>query len=245
MKSLAFLISLGLAASCPGQSDEEKINTELVTISLGGGVPAYYYCDRKKVIKLEVSAQGIGAPVAYRGPAVLALYDNPDDLAPREPDAPAPVPDLLVSLPADEDRILLVFSPADGQGKPAVRALGISTGKMKAGDYRIFNLSGKNAYIIMNEEKAIAHPGKPVDISSAAWKAGTLDMEVRFGLREAEGMRQVYSSVWGHRATRRTFLFILDRADEFNPFEIRRYHDVPQNRAPDARDADADGNATR
>ena len=233
MKSLAFLVSLGLAASCPGQSGDEKIITELVTICLGGGVPAYYYGDGKKVTKLEVSAQGIGAPVAYQGPAMLALYDNPDDLAPRAPDAPVPAPDLRASLAADEDRILLVFSHVEG-AKPAVRALGISTGKMKAGDYRIFNLSSRNAYVIMNEEKAIVQPGKPADISSAAWQAGTLDMEVRFGLREEEGMRQVYSSVWGHRSSRRTFLFILDRADEFNPFEIRRYHDVPQVRARDA-----------
>ncbi len=226
MKSLPLLLFLCLIGSCPGQSDKEQVTTEIVTLSLGGGVPAYYYEDSTKVIRLEVSAQGIGAPVEYRGPAMLSLYDDPADLAPRDPDKPGPKPAFQVSLPAGEDRILLLFSTAQG-AQPKVRALGISTAKMKAGDYRVFNLSRRNAYIVMNDEKEIIQPGKPADISSASLKSGTLDMEVRFGLREEEGLRQVYSSVWGHRASRRSFLFILDRDDEFNPFEIRRYHDVP------------------
>jgi hypothetical protein len=235
MKYILLVLPLCLAGSCLGQSDKEKITTEFVTLSLSGGAPAHYYRDGKKVIKLEVSAQGIGAPVTYSGPAVLSLYDDPAELAPQDPDKPKPEPSFQVALPADEDRILLIFSNAQG-ALPGVRALGISTAKMKAGDYRIFNLSRRNAYVVMNDEKAIIQPGKPADISSASWRSGTLDMEVRFGLREEEGLRQVYSSVWGHRASRRSFLFILDRDDEFNPFEIRRYHDVPTVQTTDSRE---------
>ena len=60
---------------------------------------------------------------------------------------------------------------------------------MKKGDYRVFNFSSKSVHVIINDEKAVIQPGKPADISSASWKSGTLDMEVRFGLR-GEGLRQ-------------------------------------------------------
>lgn len=238
MKSISFLLLAFLSASVTGRADEEKITTELITISIGGGVPACYFRNKDKITKLDVSAQGFGAAVRYHGPLTLSLFKDPAELAPPASGKPMPEPFLRTPLPVGEDRILLVFT--NGRGSPTgLRAFGISTNEMKAGDYRIFNFSGRNAYVVMNDEKNIVQPGKPADVSCPEWRSGTLDMEVRFGLSEDQGLRQVYSSVWGHRASRRTFLFILDRADEFNPFEIRRYHDVLP--MPVTHDANAPG----
>lgn len=223
-----------------GLTRADEITTEFVTLSLGGAVPAYYYRGNKEAIKLEVSAQGIGAPVTYRGPAVLALYDDPAKLAPRKRNEPEPVPALQARLPAGEDRILLVFS-ANQNGKasePKVQAFGISTGKMREGDYRIFNFSHQIIYAILDGRKARIHPGKPVDLSSPAWRTGMMDMEVKLGVGDQGKPREVYSSVWGHRPGRRTFLFVLDRPDEFRPVDIRRFHDTPDVDA-ERRDRDA------
>jgi hypothetical protein len=235
MRSLPFVVSLSLAVSIAGLTRADEVTTEFVTLGLGGGVPTYYYRDNKEIIKLEVTAQGIGAPVTYRGPALLSLYDNPAALAPRDSNEPEPVPVLQAKLPVGEDRILLVFSAAQtAKGSESkLHALGISTLKMKQGDYRVFNFSRKSVYAIMDSKKAVIQPGKPFDLSSSVWRSRTLDMEVKIGLNEGDGLRQVYSSVWGHRPTRRTFLFVFDRPDEFRPLEIRRYHDVPKVRAGD------------
>jgi hypothetical protein len=54
-----------------------------------------------------------------------------------------------------------------------------------------------------------------------------MDMEVRLGVRDGEEPQVVYSSVWGHRPGRRTFLFVIDRPDKFRPVDIRRFFDTP------------------
>ena len=230
MKSIQLTLAFGLAVSCFGEPEQENIATEFVTLSLSKGIPqSYYYRDGDAVVKLDVSALGIGSPAAYNGPALLALFENAADLAPPAPNQPVPQPSLLAQLPAANDRILLAFSEQDTpQGKVRkIHAIGISTTKLKAGDYRIFNFANKRVFAIMDEKKIAIQPGKHADVSKEAWKNDTHDMHVQFGLQEGEGLRQVYSSLWGHRPGRRTFLFIFDRPDEFNPFEIRRYHDVP------------------
>ena len=233
MKFLPFTILLLIAASCPGQSDKgEEITTELVTLALGRGVPAYYYGDRKDVVKLETSTRGIGAPVTYRGPTDLLLYLEPSGPNGGDGKGLKPKPALTVSLPTGQNRILLIFTTSrTGQGSQTkVRALGIATDKMKSGDYRIYNFARKGVYVVMNKAKAIIQPGKSADITSTSLQSDIQDMVVRFGLKDGDGLRQVYSSAWGHRPERRSFLFIFDRDDKYSPFEIRRYHDVPQAR---------------
>lgn len=240
MKSILLILALSLSITglCGAQEATHPIRTEFVTLSVTSGVPAYYYRDKDRITKLEVSAHGTGTPVAYRGPAVLALYERPEDLAPRERDQPIPKPALHVTLPNGEDRILLIFSKT-GTGPEAKilsRALGISTQKMKPGDYQVFNFSNTKAFILMNKVKVTVEPGKHSYLSSADWKSEIIDIEIKIGVNDDKGLRRVYSSVWGHMPVRRNFLFLFDRNDRYNPFQIRRHHDVPTASTEDSRE---------
>ena len=110
---------------------------------------------------------------------------------------------------------------------PTVRAVGISTGELREGDYRVFNFSRQPVFAILNDKKVRVPPGKTTDLSAPSWRRETMDMTVKLGLPKEGKVQVVYSSVWGHRPGRRMFLFILDRSDEFRPLDIRRFFDVP------------------
>jgi hypothetical protein len=229
IKSLVLLLCIGLAASRTAVAEEDVIKTRLLTLSLGGAVPGYFIRSGDQVAEIQATTKGIGAPTAYRGPGLLSLYATAADAArPKPGEAPAK-PALQVRLPRGHDRILLVFAaPTEpGQAKPEVRGLGISTGTLKEGDYRIFNLSRQTVHAVLGGRKATIHPGQPVNLSSPSWRTDTMDMEVKLGLPDQDKLRLVYSSVWGHQPTRRMFLFILNRPDEFRPIELRRYFDTP------------------
>ncbi len=220
---------LQLSALTAGWAGDDVVRTEIVTLSLKGGVPGYFIHNGDEVSEIRATTKGIGTPVTYRGPQVLAIYANRADAVVRQPDEAPTRPVMNVRLPPRQDRVLLVFSSPEGKegGNPAVHAVGISTEGLKEGDYRIFNLSHQTVYAILDNRKATIHPGKPVDLSSPAWRTGTMDMEVKLGVGDLNKVREVYSSVWGHRPGRRTFLFVLDRPDEFRPVDIRRFHDTP------------------
>lgn len=229
-RRLPAVLVLCLTASAVVGADDETISAELVTLSLDGGVPAYFIRTGGETTEIQATPKGIGAPVSYRGPRTLWFYANRADATPRKKGEAAAKPTLAVQLPSGHNRILLVFSSAGTKEKkvPGVHALGISTGNLKEGDYRIFNLSHQTVYAVLAGKKATVPPGKPVDLSSASWRTDTMDMEVKLGLRDQGELRAVYSSVWGHRPGRRMFLFILDRSDKFRPLDIRRFFDTPK-----------------
>jgi hypothetical protein len=230
----------------PAAAQDDIIETEFLTLSFNGTVKGFYYRNGKEISKLEASRQGISAPIAYRGSSVLSLYENETDLAPPEKGREPPKPVLQVLLPANNDRVLLLFTFADAKSPlPTLRALGISTTAMKEGDYRIFNLSKQDVFAILNEQKASIAPGKSNSLTSAAWRGGVMDMNVSFGLRKEDGqIRPVYSSVWGHRPVRRMFVFIFDRPDKFRPLDIRMFYDVPKIKAAKAKVATSTADET-
>lgn len=228
------IILLGvLAGTTSIRAQDEVITTEFVTLAFNGSVPGYYYRNGKEVMKLGAARQGISAPTYYRGSRLLSLYANEADLAPRKPGEAVSKPVLQAHLPLNHDRILLIFSFTKNKKEriPRLQALGISTKEMKEGDYRVFNLSKQTVYAILNDKKATIQPGKPINLSSSSWRSDTLDMNVKFGLKDGGKLRSVYSSVWGHRPVRRMFLFIFDRPDKFRPLDIRMFYDVPKIKA--------------
>lgn len=238
MKLLAPIISIALATMAIGAEPGGQVRTEFVTLSLGKNEGPFYYRNDGEIATLSASSKGIGAAIAYNGSRLLSLYGSPDGLTERQVGETVPKPVAQVRLPFGEDRVLLMFSNPGGIDKDAVtlNATGISSDKMKAGDYRLFNMSKQQVLVVMNEQKAVIEPRSIADVSDASWKSDVIDMQVQLGVKDEGGPRRVYSSVWGHRPGRRTFLFIFDRSDEFRPVEIRCYYDVPRLKEPGPQD---------
>ncbi|MEM9236925.1 MAG: hypothetical protein AAGB14_09105 [Verrucomicrobiota bacterium] len=231
MRTLAFLTlaTLCLAPPTRAQEDDGTVSTEIIALGFGkSAFPGYWYRAGKKGVKMDISRQGIGFPIQYKGPRVLSFYENQTDLAkPPEGEAP-PKPLARVKLPTGSDRVLLVFALTEKNQKiPVIRAYGVSTDKMKAGDYRLLNFSKNTIYSILNEKRNSTPPGKISNIRETGWSGEVQDMNVQFGIKDGDKTKRVYSSVWGHRPERRNFIFVFDQDDRFRPLDVRMFYDLP------------------
>ena len=221
------LVCLLTPSSAVAQEDPVKL--ELLTLSFNGTVHELYYRNGKDVVEMTASQQGIGAPFLYKGPRLLALYNDPNDLEPRKEGAAVPKPVAQVLLPSKENRALLIFAfDKKNEGAPRVKAYGIDTGGMKNGDYRLFNFSQKLVAAILGDNKKTAlKPQQNSLVSSTAWRKEIIDLDVRVATPINGKLEQVYTSVWGHRPERRMFVFIFDRPDKNRPLDIRMFFDLP------------------
>lgn len=220
---VVFLVPSSAAA------EEDTVKLELLTLSFNGSVRELYYRNGKDVVEMSASQQGIGAPFLYKGPRLLALYNDPNDLEPRKEGAAVPKPVAQVLLPSKENRALLIFAfDKKNEGAPRVKAYGIDTGGMKNGDYRLFNFSKKPIAVMLGNEKKLAlKPRQNSLVSSVKWREEIIDLDVRFATPINGRLEQVYTSVWGHRPERRMFVFIFDRPDKNRPLDIRMFFDLP------------------
>lgn len=224
---LVVLLMLAPAArTAAAGNDEPSIRTELLCVCINGDVNDFHYLNNGKPAIMQAQMAGMGSPVSYRGSRRLAFHDQAADLSPPK-DGPPPVPLCEAVLP-EENRVLLIFSfGGEGNAKPAVRAVGVSTDRMKSGDYRVFNFSKQNVGLILGDQKAGLAPGKDSTLTSALWRDKVADIAVQIAVVQNKTAKKVYSSMWGHRPERRMFIFLFDRGDPGRPLEIRKTYDVP------------------
>ncbi|MGJ8642081.1 MAG: hypothetical protein ACSHX9_01630 [Luteolibacter sp.] len=232
IKSAIFLLSMIISLDSHGQSAPETIKTELLTLSLNGVVPGYFYRNGKQVVKLTASTDGISPPVYYVGPRQLLLYENEADLGPPPEGEEPPKPAFNVAIAKGSDRTLMVFAFANKEKKrPSLKSYSIDDDTLKGGDYRIFNASTAVVYAIFNDKKVAVPPAKEGVVKAAGWGDRILDLNVNFGLKIGEEIKPVYSSVWGHRPERRSFIFVFQGSDKYRPLTIRKFYDIPSFKA--------------
>ncbi|MEP4079535.1 hypothetical protein [Haloferula sp.] len=236
-QSAILAIALIFPVLALGQDRKEVVKTELMTLCFNGIVPSYYYMNGKKIMELTAHSQGISPPVFYSGSPVIALYGNKGDLESIKSGEDPPKPQMSARIPTGSDRVLLVFAYTDKEKKdPKLRAYGIDDSTLKEGDYRVFNLSKKKIYAVLNDKKsAVAvSSNKQGTIRSGAWgkKAGAV--QAQFGIQDGKKIKRAYSSVWGHRPERRSFVFVFDNGDRVKPLNIRSFYDVPGYKPPRA-----------
>lgn len=224
---LGSLLLLVAAILTSAAEEIPVIRTELLSVCINGDVDDFHYLNNGKPAVMQGYMAGMGSPVSYRGPQRLAFFKQAADLTPPK-DGPAPVPLCVANLPA-ENRVLLIFSfGGPDNTKPSVRAVGASTDRMKAGDYRVFNFSKQDVGIIFADQKAGLAPGKDTTLSSSLWREKVADIGVQLAVAKDNIPRRVYSSMWGHRPERRMFVFLFDRSDPNRPLDVRKTYDVPE-----------------
>jgi len=217
---------LSIVCALPGlraREDEttSEIRTELVTLALHDPVSDLFIHNGETVVPFRSMPGGIGIPIPYEGPARLVFHRTEDAFL---PDAPEQRPAATVTLPRNADRILLLVSqPANGPVR--IKALPVDSSSLLGGDYRILNFSHKPIVLKMGAETLQLKPGRLGTLSAPAWRERSMDMPVHMGYPADTGIK-TYSSVWGHRPTRRTFLLVFD-GDRSNTLNLRRVHDRP------------------
>lgn len=223
---IACLLLLLATSPTSAAEDSPMIRTELLSVCINGDVDDFHYLNNGKPAVLQGYMAGMGSPISYRGPRRIMFFKQASDLTPSK-DGPPPVPLCVADMP-DENRVLLIFSFGGPKNtKPSVRAVGASTDRMKAGDYRVFNFSKQDVGVIFADQKAGLAPGKDAMLSSALWRVKVADIGVQFAVVQDKTLKRVYSSMWGHRPERRMFVFLFDRSDTNRPLDVRKTYDVP------------------
>lgn len=223
---LLFLMSFFLAAKIGAQ---EMHSTKLMSLAFSGAHPNFFYRSSGKIVEMDISRYEMGAPVEYRGPRNLFLYKDKTLLENLAKGDPLPKPDLFIVLPTKAETVLLGFSKGEGEEAPKVEAFGLSKSRLKGGDYIIMNYSSKNVFAILNGKKVGIKKGGKGEIRNLGnLREKVQDMDIKFGLRSGNSIKTVYSSLWGHRPERRTFVLIFDRGNKYNPLEVRMFYDLPE-----------------
>lgn len=223
--------AVALASLSPAQ--EETIDTELIALSLVGQPGELYFRSGTEVLELSALKQGISSPLKYSGPSTLALYANEVDAESAGSGGSGHKPTFQVDLESGSDRVLLLFTfPAGTEEEANLTAYGISDADFGEGDYRIFNFSKQEIQMTMMDETTSLAPDEHGDIKPKDWKKSGENIPTTLGITEDEKTRTVYSTVWGHRHERRSYIFISDSDDRNRPLSIKKFYDLPSIKAP-------------
>ncbi len=230
MNLLKLLAGLTLIVSAHAQQAPEQISTELLTLSVDQNLKPLHYMNDGQPVEIKVTMAGMGGPTAYVGNRTLRLYADAADLMAKPEGEPAPVPVAQVTLPK-EKRILILFSQGPGGAQDVrMRAIGIAESMVGKGDYMVFNFSRSPIGVMMDQMRVGVKSGHHEVLSSAAWKQEVKDLNVKLGVASENQVIPAYSSVWGHRPVRRSFVLVFDRNDKGRPLDVRRFHDLPDSK---------------
>jgi len=215
-------IFVALCSSALAQAPP-PIKTKLVAVSIGGNVEKLFYKSSEKVLPFQAYQLGFGPSMDYVGPRRFILHASEAAFA-AEPPGPPPV--AFADLPANSDKVLLLCVPA-AEGKLRLISYDISKGGAKAGDYRIFNLSKDVISVILGDKKLVVNPSQDTIVSSQEWRSGGMDLKIQLATVKDGAATRVYSSIWGHEAARRNYIFMVNGATATMPIEILTFYDVP------------------
>jgi len=221
------LATLGTLALLTFQvvGQEPSIRVDLMPISLRGKLVAYYPSGNQ-IKKLEAFETGIGSPIFYQGSKTLRLFATEEDARPRPEGEQQPTPIATVSLPSKARRVLLLpITKADQ--KLEIRAMGIDDNSLKAGDYRIFNLSTFDVVGLIGTKPLRLNPGKTLDVSDSSLRTKDENLGVQIAYMKDDKQKLFYSGMWGHSVEARNYIFMINSGNPNSPISIRKFHDLP------------------
>ncbi len=222
--SLTTLITLAIhTVQVVGQ--EPVVRIDLMPISLSGKLVAYY-SSGSKIQKLEAFETGIGTPLFYKGAKTLRLFATEDDARPRAEGEPQPKPLAIVSLPEKVRRALLL-PIATPENKLEIRAMGIDDNSLKAGDYRIFNLSKFDLVGLIGTKPLRLSSGQTLDITDSTLREKDEDLGVQIAYARDGKQKLFYSGMWGHSVQARNYIFMIGTGNPNSPVSVRKFHDIP------------------
>lgn len=215
-------IILGLMA-VSSLAQEVTVNTEILTIAIDEPLSGLYFQNGREIANFQANLTGLGEPLAYKGPRNLVLRASEAEFS-AAPPLPAPV--ASVELPLNSDRVLLVCIKRSDQ-PPKFIAYDIAKGKSVAGDYRFFNFSHMPISAIFGSKRFAINPGGDSLQSDSNWKTEVSEIDMELAIIKDGKAKPVYTSAWGHRPGRRSFVFFFDGATTYKPLKICRFFDVP------------------
>lgn len=208
-----------LASSSFGQN--EPLKTRMFTLSLDDSIEDVFFLNEGKSQAFKAELSGLGEPFAYTGPALFALRANPEEFAAKPP---LPAPLASVELPS-KAKLVLLIGKHDADKKIKLNAYDVSPDGFRAGDYRIFNFSDKTLSLILGESKFALKPGDEKTVSNPILRDKVLDVIIQIAEVKDGKPKRVYGSAWGHRPTKRHFVFLFNGTHRAYPVAVRRYSD--------------------
>lgn len=216
-------------SALPAFSQEPTIDTEILTLALDQPVEGLFFASEGSAKPFQANLTGLSEPLPYKGPARFALRANKEEFFAKPP---LPAPLASISLPQGSDRILLLCIKSGSQPLKLV-AYDISKGRSGAGDYRFFNFSQSTVSAIFGDKKFAIKPGADTLITDPKWKEEVLEIDMELAIVKEGAAKSVYSSVWGHRPGRRSFVFFFTGTQSYKPIKICRFFDVPSASKPE------------
>lgn len=220
------VLSLGIFSS---HAQEPTVDTEILTLALDQPVEGLFFASEGSPRPFQANLTGLSEPLPYKGPARFALRTNKDEFFAKPP---VPAPLASVTLPQGSDRILLLCVKT-GNDPLKLVAYDISKGRSNAGDYRFFNFSQSTISTIFGEKKFAIKPGTDTLVSDPKWKEEVLEIDMELAIVKDGAAKPVYTSVWGHRPGRRSFVFFFTGTQSYKPIKICRFFDVPSASKPE------------
>lgn len=233
--SFAVLSAAGLilSATSPVRAESDVVKTDLMAVCLGGSVPGYFYQNGKGIAMVTAHGQGISSPVTYTGPAVIRFYKDKAEAESSKSGDSSPPPLATVTISGDSDRVLLLFEFSENVDVPVVRSYGIKNSTFGAGDYQIFNFSKTTVYGVLKDKDApiVVPPGEQKIVKTSAWEKDAGPIQATFSLNSDSSVKPVYSSIWGHRPERRSFIVVSGDSSNDQRLKIAKFFDVPSVKA--------------
>ena len=223
------VFSLLLCPWIAAQGQPALITTRLLTYAPGGLPPSFvgFYRTGQKVEPFNASSGTLGLAVDYVGPAVFELRASVADFTPP-PEGQKPKPPLaFVTLPANADNVLLLCS-SQADGKLRLTAYDISSGQLKAGDYRAFNFSKSPLSVILGDNRFALAPGKDTFIKDSKFHEKPMAFPMQIATVADGKAKKVFSSFWEHYPARRNLLFFFDGNHPSEPITFANFSaDLP------------------
>ncbi|MFZ9935469.1 MAG: hypothetical protein ACO3JG_00265 [Luteolibacter sp.] len=228
MKILPLVFAVAFVSG-PVVAGEKVVKTRLMPIGVASSVKGLYFMNNGRTEELTAGMTGLGAGIEYTGPALLAVYSDENGPLMGASGLEAQKPLTVVRLPEADDRVLLIVAPPKKDGlAPVIRAYGLSTNDLHAGDYRLFNFSKDTVVGVLGEKRMSIKAGGIVTTRDKSWENMTLDLPVKFGIADLKrGSRLLYFTVWGHQPAQRNIILIFPGPSNARPLDVRRFNDVP------------------
>lgn len=216
------LFLLALVTLVPAQSP--VLQTRLLTLALDGKIESAFFQNGGEIQPFEAERANLGVPQKYVGPRQLTLRSSREEFAMPPP---VQVPLATVLLPERAAMVLLICAKTKDE-KLKLAAYDISPVGFRAGDYRLFNFSNEPLSVIMGAHKFALQPGMDRLITQTSSQGQTPDIPIRIARMDHGKPIEVYSSVWGHQAVKRNYVFLFAGSHPTRPVGIRRFADYPE-----------------
>ncbi len=156
-------------------------------------------------------------PEKYTGPRIIRFYENEASLS--LPPEKRPEPTAIAELPEKGGEVMLIFAQKDSEEIGwSVRVLDNSPENFPPGAYRFMNRTPSAFNVILDQKETPLEPNSQVVILS---DKGDAIREIHAQIGVGEDI--VFSSIWEHRADRRTTVFIISDPNGRNGMSVRRF----------------------